>query len=298
MAKRLLALLVTLSACGTIERQPGDPGDQGDSADDSGDDSADDGDGTTAGDAAVIDARPNPPDACVATGEETCNGLDDDCDDLVDEGFDGTGVACDGADTDRCEEGVTVCLADGSGITCSDVTGDITETCNGKDDDCDDTVDNGFGVGASCDGPDGDQCADGAQVCTSDGTAVLCEDPGPDLVELCNGADDDCDSATDEGFPLGQSCDGNDSDVCFRGTFVCNGSGTGVVCSETESTPEICDGIDNDCDGDADEEEPNCANSRCCGGICCPLNQPCCDGGICCPFGTTCCGTECVLVCN
>lgn len=50
--------------------------------------------------------------------------------------------------------------------------------------------------------------------------------PGAD--ELCNGVDDNCDGVTDEGFALGQSCDG--SGAC-QGEWVCDGSG-GRICSE------------------------------------------------------------------
>ena len=267
--RRLASLLVALCACGSIEEKPGGPG--GD-------------DGTTTGDASVNDAAPSP-DACVVAGEETCNGRDDDCDMLIDEGFDGTGVACDGADTDRCAEGVTVCLGDGSGITCSDVTGDTAETCNGMDDDCDDAVDNGFDVGAACDGSDGDQCSDGVKTCNAGGSGIECSDPGPDIVDLCNGIDDDCDDATDEGFGVGDPCDGSDPDECVRGTRVCNSAGTGVVCEENMNTPEICDGLDNDCDGEFDEDGAGCIGNVCCNGTCCNL-------------GEMCCGTVCEPMCN
>src|SRR5687768_7647074 len=39
------------------------------------------------------------------------------------------------------------------------------EQCNGRDDDCDNLVDEGFDLGVECDGPDSDMCADGITVC-------------------------------------------------------------------------------------------------------------------------------------
>ncbi len=69
--------------------------------------------------------------------------------------------------------------------------------------------------------------------------------------ELCNGADDDCDGDTDEGFPLGQACapQGGDCDA----VYVCSDDGQGVECAPDSSAPELCDGLDNDCDGATDE---------------------------------------------
>ncbi len=77
------------------------------------------------------------------------------------------------------------------------------EVCDGSDNDCDDQIDEGFGVGANCAGCGGD----GKMEChVDDQAAVACstnlgQSDSPDpatLEELCNEADDDCDGATDE----------------------------------------------------------------------------------------------------
>jgi len=66
------------------------------------------------------------------------------------------------------------------------------EECNGRDDDCDGLVDEDFGLGLPCDGPDADLCEDDAMTCSGCST-------GPDIVEDCDCLDNDCDGAVDEG---------------------------------------------------------------------------------------------------
>jgi len=73
--------------------------------------------------------------------------------------------------------------------------------------------------------------------------------------ETCNGLDDDCDGEPDEDFGAGMACDGPDTDLCAEGVLVCDDSGTGATCTDSSETSlEICDGSDNDCDGDIDED--------------------------------------------
>ena len=103
---------------------------------------------------------------------ESCNGTDDNCDGVTDEGFD--------MDTD----GYTVCQND-----CDDnapaINPGVTEVCNGTDDNCDGSIDEGF-----------DMDGDGYSVCQND-----CDDNDPAInpgaLEICNGIDDDCDVLVD-----------------------------------------------------------------------------------------------------
>lgn len=89
-----------------------------------------------------------------------------------------------------------------------------TESCNGLDDDCDGTTDEGFDVGLPCDGDDADACATGERQC--DGS---CSDDPDTVAELCTGAnDDDCDGATD--------CDDTS---CQNTPFCCVGEPDGLV---------------------------------------------------------------------
>jgi hypothetical protein len=238
-----LVLAVSLAGCASTGDSPARDDGGGDDLDAAVDD------GGPQPDAAVIDA--SPPDACVADpAGEVCNDLDDDCDGETDEGFD-VGAACDGVDSDMCQEGLTKC--DGQGATtCADPTGDAIETCNGSDDDCDGTTDEGFGLGVACDGVDDDRCAEGQVTCDGAGSTT-CDDATGNSVETCNAADDDCDGQTDEGFGLGVACDGTDGDLCTEGQVVC-AAGGGTTCSDVSATNiDLCNGADDDCDGAIDE---------------------------------------------
>jgi hypothetical protein len=149
---------------------------------------------------------------------------------------------------------VTVCS--GGAPTCSDTTGSTLDICNGLDDDCDPASVDGSedpAVGLACDGPDSDLCKEGTTVCT--GGAVSCTDTTGSTLDLCNGLDDDCDPASADGSedPLvGIACDGPDTDLCLEGVSSCVAGA--VACSDnTSSTVEICNGLDDNCNGVVDE---------------------------------------------
>ncbi|MEZ4339087.1 MAG: SpoIID/LytB domain-containing protein [Sandaracinaceae bacterium] len=76
-------------------------------------------------------------DAC---SEEICNEIDDDCDGAVDEGNPGGGASC-GTDTGACAAGSLACRA--GTLVCLGGVDPVPETCNGADDDCDGTTDEG-----------------------------------------------------------------------------------------------------------------------------------------------------------
>jgi hypothetical protein len=108
----------------------------------------------------------------------------------VDEGpcEDGAVEAC-GSDVGTCRQGTRTCIGDAFGPCEGEVT-PRNELCNELDDDCDGSVDEGFGVGEACDGPDSDVCLDDVRSCA--GCSL-----GPDTLEICNGIDDDCDGVVD-----------------------------------------------------------------------------------------------------
>ena len=163
-----------------------------------------------------------------ATGTTTdvCNSLDDDCDPASADGAEDAlnGAACDGTDTDLCIEGTRSCSL--GSIVCSDTTGSISDVCNGLDDDCDPaSVDGAEDAlnGAACDGTDTDLCLEGTRSCALG--ALVCSDTTGSTIDLCNGADDDCDPASADG--AGATC-GPTGDTCTGGVCRC---GMGPACA-------------------------------------------------------------------
>ena len=236
--------------------------------------------------------------------DETCNGMDDNCDGQVDEGFVCPFVTyyCD-LDADGfpsnflsgvCSSYNCVpagCTAD-VGSDCNDnnpsINPGIGELCNGIDDNCSGTIDEGDvcpPVPFYCD-QDGDglfSAAPAGTCYTFDCVPAGClETPGPDCndndaaihpdaIESCNGIDENCSGETDEGGvcpELSFHCD-QDGDLHLSedvtGTcqfFQCIPVGcleiAGADCNDNNPdvnplANETCNGMDDNCDGQTDE---------------------------------------------
>jgi hypothetical protein len=306
----------------------------------------------SAGQAGCIGAAPT---------KEQCDGLDNDCNGLVDDELE-TGQTC----------VITNQFGSCSGqITCDGLAGNVctgeaatAEVCDGKDNNCNALIDEGF---VDTDGdllsdcvdldddndsiPDiNDNCpkvANGSQenfdgdafgdACDNDADndnatkAVDCNDFDPlnvpGAVELCDGVDNNCNLQIDEGFPdldsdgLADCIDPDDDGDNDPDSQDCEPADAAIH----HAAAEVCDGIDNNCDGVIDEgaldtdadgipdcidgdddndgladaldckpldsQVPSCQAKQCgsdgCGGSC---------GG--CSGNTTCKGNQCVCVPN
>ncbi|GMV41349.1 MAG: hypothetical protein AMXMBFR64_30650 [Myxococcales bacterium] len=212
---------------------------------------------------------------------ELCNGLDDDCNGIVDDGAQGGCLSYyadeDGDGWGDPNKSACVCAATApyvvlQGGDCYDQDPSINpgapEVCNGQDDDCDGIVDEANAVGCQAwfEDLDGDGWGTtNAQCLCKPGAVFTSEKPGdcndfdasikPGAIEICDGVDDNCSGMADEGCD--QDGDGwctatkvvVISAACPKGGGDCNDATPSV----NPGVPESCNGIDDNCDGEVDE---------------------------------------------
>jgi|GEM_PF-821249 len=212
----------------------------------------------------------NAEEVCVGTmpAAEVCNGIDDDCDGTVDNGspdFDGDGIA-DCVDPD--DDGDNTLDADDCEPYNADIGLFAQEACDGIDNNCNGLTDEEGATGCStfyqdADGDTYGSIAAGPKcLCAADPdqfyTVTVAEDCDdlaasafPGGVETCNNVDDDCDGTVDNNLDTTTPCFISNSFGTCQGTEQCVGGA--VQCVGQSPQAEICNALDDDCNGQIDD---------------------------------------------
>jgi hypothetical protein len=200
-------------------------------------------------------------------GDASCDGIDNNCNGLVDElvpiwyqDGDADGFGDSNVSEQTCTPPAGYIQTGGD---CDDsdplVNPGMAEGCNGIDDDCDGDVDTGCSEDLDADGYD---------------STVDCDDNDPLIYpgapEVCaDGLDNDCDGAVDD-CSAAEVCDGIDNDGDGQVDEDGDGDGFSVCQGDCDDTDPLINpgafdfpgnGIDENCNGGVDEQNTSCSSA-------------------------------------
>jgi MYXO-CTERM domain-containing protein len=229
---------------------------------------------------------------------ESCNGVDDDCANGVDDGLPTSAFFAD-ADGDGHGDpaaALQLCMVFAGYVSSSDDCNPVDplawtgnpEVCDGSDNDCSGNADGADAIGALTWYADADRDGHGdpgsvTVACAAPPGSVLVADDCNDsealawtgAIEVCDGVDNDCDGSMDGAGAAGASTwfadvDGDGHGDASNATVACDQPVDTVTladdCDDGEplawtGNPEVCDGADNDCNGTTDGPDASDAST-------------------------------------
>ncbi|MET0391461.1 MAG: calcium-binding EGF-like domain-containing protein [Polyangiales bacterium] len=241
----------------------------------------------------IDDCSPNP---CQNDGKcsDQVNGFSCDCNgtgfigdacEVRSEGCSAAGTPCSTGLGECLRPGTQQCDATGLILSCDAVAAEAgAERCDGKDNDCDGTTDEGFAVGDSCAVGNGPCRRTGTNICNPEGNGVGCNAVRVEAASMtdttCDAVDEDCNGEVDEDYmPKSRACG---LGVCARtGSTACEAGVETTNCTAglpSQNRDDTCNGVDENCNGQVDEDfEPEA--TRCGQGECARTGENTCSGG-------------------
>jgi hypothetical protein len=203
---------------------------------------------------------------------EVCDGLDNNCNEIIDDSPSDTGRPCDTGIAGECSDGLTACT--GGALNCDAIAAAVPERCDERDNDCDGLTDegeDGLPLTRTCyDGPaetrDVGTCRAGRQTCEAGGFSS-CLDQALPQTEVCDLADNDCDGSIDENIEQRTWYQDLDND-----TWGNSNAPTITACRRPEGYVERGDDCDDNntsvrpgaTDAPGDNVDSNCDGSELC----------------------------------